>query len=335
MTNKKTPANIRQTVWNIYIGEDIGKVKCPLCQQNDIRPFQFHCGHVIARSHGGSLDVSNLRPICSICNHSMYNHNMIEFAQIYYPNSPIHSTFKNLPGRPLLPIENNDKLVHKKSEKTLIEPIKKKSNKTINNLFVASPTASNEKKYICPYCKCIFKHQSSLSRHKNYRCQDRSKFESDKITIMEKQIAEEKRAIMEKQIAELKIEKQIAEEKMIIMEKQIAEEKMTTMEKQISELKMTIMEKLIYEEKMKRQIAELKMAIMEKQIAEEKMTTMEKQIAELKMTIMEKQIAELKMTIMEKQIAEKKMALMEKQISELKMTIMEKQISSEKMTLME
>ena len=95
MTNRKIPINVRQTVWNTYIGEDIGKIKCPLCQQNDISPFQFHCAYVIARSKGGSCDASNLRPICSVCNHSMYNHDLIEFTKTYYPNAPIHRTLEN------------------------------------------------------------------------------------------------------------------------------------------------------------------------------------------------------------------------------------------------
>jgi hypothetical protein len=59
--NKKIPAIVRRTVWNTYIGEHIGKTKCPLCQQNNIQQFQFHCAHVIAKSQGGSDHISNLR----------------------------------------------------------------------------------------------------------------------------------------------------------------------------------------------------------------------------------------------------------------------------------
>jgi hypothetical protein len=109
--NKKIPAIVRQNVWNIYIGAHIGKTKCLLCQQNDIEPFQFHCAHVIAQSKGGSDQVQNLRPICSLCNQSMSNHNLIDFAKKYYPNSPIHQTFKNyLPSI----INEEDQLIPKK-----------------------------------------------------------------------------------------------------------------------------------------------------------------------------------------------------------------------------
>ena len=189
MTNKKTPANIRQTVWNIYIGENIGKIKCPLCQQNDIQPFQFHCAHVIARSHGGSMDVSNLRPICAVCNNSMYNHNMIEFAQTYYPNAPIHETFLN-----------RSIIFNKKSEKPYIIPIQKSNNCTNNELAKSSTTAS-KKKYICQYCAKRFTRKNNMVVHQKTTCRFR-----DSQNLLSNQIKElkENNNNLQEQLTQLK-----------------------------------------------------------------------------------------------------------------------------------
>lgn len=77
----KTSASKRQKVWNTYIGKGQGQSLCICCRSNNLDPFTFHCGHIIARANGGSDDVSNLRPICSICNLSMGKTNMRIFAK--------------------------------------------------------------------------------------------------------------------------------------------------------------------------------------------------------------------------------------------------------------
>lgn len=143
MTNKKIPATVRQDVWDNYIGEDIGKIKCPLCQRTEIRPLQFHCAHVIARSKGGSDDLSNLRPICSSCNSSMYNHGMIEFARTYYPNAPIHETFKQMPTNPIInqiELENNSDQIIKAPTKHIIIEIQSNSSDAQVKKIVKKPT---------------------------------------------------------------------------------------------------------------------------------------------------------------------------------------------------
>jgi hypothetical protein len=71
----------RQEVWNHYIGDKIGKTKCLCCGVNDITQFEFHCGHVIAKSKGGELNIDNLRPICSKCNLSMRDEYMMDFIK--------------------------------------------------------------------------------------------------------------------------------------------------------------------------------------------------------------------------------------------------------------
>lgn len=73
--------NIRQLVWNHYIGGHKGIALCWCCGSTVINQFHFECGHVKARSCGGSDTVENLRPICGLCNRSMGKMDMFEFQK--------------------------------------------------------------------------------------------------------------------------------------------------------------------------------------------------------------------------------------------------------------
>ncbi len=75
----KIPIALKRKVWDKWIGINIGQTKCLCCKITDIEQFNFSCGHVIPESKGGTLNVENLRPICSSCNSSMGNENMFKF----------------------------------------------------------------------------------------------------------------------------------------------------------------------------------------------------------------------------------------------------------------
>jgi hypothetical protein len=77
------PAAVRRTVWNTYIGEDIGRTECYVGCKNKITQLTFECGHIEAESKGGLTIVENLRPICSPCNRSMGTRNMHEFMKTF------------------------------------------------------------------------------------------------------------------------------------------------------------------------------------------------------------------------------------------------------------
>ena len=83
--NSKCKTNIpkihKKLIWETYIGIDKGREKCLCCNMNNIDPFDFHMGHVIPKSKGGTMSKENLRPICSQCNHSMNNENMVDFMK--------------------------------------------------------------------------------------------------------------------------------------------------------------------------------------------------------------------------------------------------------------
>ena len=83
--SKKTKTKInpakRRLVWKTYIGMAHGEVPCLCCKSNNIDMLNFHCGHVVSDAQGGTTELSNLRPICSVCNSSMGAMDMRQFAK--------------------------------------------------------------------------------------------------------------------------------------------------------------------------------------------------------------------------------------------------------------
>tara|TARA_B100001094_G_C18145745_1_gene780558 strand:+ start:499 stop:774 length:276 start_codon:yes stop_codon:yes gene_type:complete len=65
------PKAVREQVWIKQFGKQF-EHKCYITWcKNKINVFEFHCGHDIPHSQGGTLDLNNLFPICSSCNLSM------------------------------------------------------------------------------------------------------------------------------------------------------------------------------------------------------------------------------------------------------------------------
>tara|TARA_Y100000389_G_scaffold98745_2_gene95435 strand:- start:941 stop:1321 length:381 start_codon:yes stop_codon:yes gene_type:complete len=72
------PKAVREQCWI----ESFGKVfehKCYVdwCE-NMINPFDYHVGHDKPESKGGTLDISNIKPICARCNLSMSDNYTIQ-----------------------------------------------------------------------------------------------------------------------------------------------------------------------------------------------------------------------------------------------------------------
>ncbi len=77
------PKSVRTHVWNLYIGSHINEHRCICCKKTLIKNTDFEVGHVISEKDGGTLEITNLRPICAVCNHSMGTENMVEFVKKY------------------------------------------------------------------------------------------------------------------------------------------------------------------------------------------------------------------------------------------------------------
>jgi hypothetical protein len=71
MGKERIPKALREQVWVKYVGKRY-KRQCwiPWCK-NTMTVFDFHVGHNLPESKGGTLDITNLRPICARCNLSM------------------------------------------------------------------------------------------------------------------------------------------------------------------------------------------------------------------------------------------------------------------------
>ena len=67
----KIPAALREEVWRHWMGEAFKAKCCVTWCTNHVTAFDFAVGHNVPEAKGGSLDLSNLRPICSRCNSSM------------------------------------------------------------------------------------------------------------------------------------------------------------------------------------------------------------------------------------------------------------------------
>jgi hypothetical protein len=83
---KKIPPVKRKKIWENYIGNKASDV-CTCCRETEISMLNYDCGHIVAESEGGTLEISNLRPICKSCNSSMGTTNMKEYMKIHYPNN--------------------------------------------------------------------------------------------------------------------------------------------------------------------------------------------------------------------------------------------------------
>lgn len=79
----KIPSKVRLDVWNTYIGAQMAQHRCICCKKVTIKQTEFEVGHVISEKNGGTLEINNLRPICSVCNKSMGCMNMVEFVKTY------------------------------------------------------------------------------------------------------------------------------------------------------------------------------------------------------------------------------------------------------------
>lgn len=78
---KSIPSKVRHIVWRKYIGTTMNG-KCWCCNDN-IKFENWHAGHVVPVSKGGSDSPDNLRPLCSLCNLSMSDTNMFDFIKEY------------------------------------------------------------------------------------------------------------------------------------------------------------------------------------------------------------------------------------------------------------
>ena len=88
------PKAIREQVWLATFGKKYENECFITWCRNIINVYDYHIGHDIPESKGGSLDVNNLKPICSRCNTSMSdNYTIQEWIQLTKPKKNKCSCF--------------------------------------------------------------------------------------------------------------------------------------------------------------------------------------------------------------------------------------------------
>lgn len=90
----KIPTAIREQCWTATMGKKY-ESRCYVSWcKNTINVFDFHVGHDIPESKGGTLDINNLKPICARCNLSMGNNYTIqEWIKLSKPKKHLCNCF--------------------------------------------------------------------------------------------------------------------------------------------------------------------------------------------------------------------------------------------------
>lgn len=88
------PKAIREQCWSQTFGK-VYEHKCYVhwCE-NIISVFDFHVGHDKPESKGGTLDITNIKPICARCNLSMSDNYTIEEWNRLTPEDSINQKKK-------------------------------------------------------------------------------------------------------------------------------------------------------------------------------------------------------------------------------------------------
>ena len=171
----------KQEVWYHYIGDEIGKIKCLCCNINDITQLEFHCGHILPKSKGGEMSLNNLRPICSKCNLSMGNENMIEFM-----NRLKYDTCKIILSEKHIWTEEDEKwclLYYKFPDKYDLEQISKDRHISLSSIKmkISNYKSLDGKSNLNGYSKLS---KNIYDKYKNYTIEELEKeLNNDKIEI--------------------------------------------------------------------------------------------------------------------------------------------------------
>ena len=83
-TRRKLPKDVRDQVWDRYVGPTKTTGKCYCCRWRPITYRDFEVGHNKAVAKGGKDHISNLRPICKQCNRSMRTMSIEQYRKKYY-----------------------------------------------------------------------------------------------------------------------------------------------------------------------------------------------------------------------------------------------------------
>lgn len=82
-TRKPIGKSLRIQVWEKYMGKK-AEGKCYCCKIRTIHWSDFQVGHNKAVCKGGKNHISNLRPICSVCNRGMKTKSIEQYKKKHF-----------------------------------------------------------------------------------------------------------------------------------------------------------------------------------------------------------------------------------------------------------
>lgn len=84
---KKTiPKTVKNILWKKYFGSESTGI-CVCYETNEISILHFEAGHIQSEKNGGTYELNNLKPVCSLCNKSIGTSNMDEFMKTFGLNT--------------------------------------------------------------------------------------------------------------------------------------------------------------------------------------------------------------------------------------------------------
>lgn len=174
------PKSLKRQVWCQWIGREKGIAKCLCCNVVDIEKDSFACGHIIAESKGGKLEVNNLKPVCMSCNSSMGTINMNDFIKKYNLHKYKRVTEK-FDDESYNPVKNVYlcKCCKYYTEKLYCFKVHLLSKKHVDKAKISDDDETNKrisktKIYCCNSCDKFYVSNQALQNHSN-KCNNKSK----------------------------------------------------------------------------------------------------------------------------------------------------------------
>jgi hypothetical protein len=169
---------IRDSVWDTYIGANEGKGSCYCNDDHIIDSKHFECGHVVSRHNGGADSVENLRPVCEKCNKYMGTMDMNEYKLMIEQNGAVKINsadtsnnsetafdFEDVTVPELLHYRNFYDIKCKKDKKTLYNEINKHLNGKYETYIsdFCGKLNLDTLQYFCKMCEDLMKKTGDLS----------------------------------------------------------------------------------------------------------------------------------------------------------------------------
>lgn len=157
------PASLKRQVWSKHVGTEKGVADCLCCGVIQIHKDSFSCGHIIAESKGGKMELNNLKPICFSCNSSIGTMNMNEFIEFYKLNKNIKNINNCVTEYYCIPCK-----YHTDITTNFKKHLASQSHAKISGENTTDYTNIRKRKiYCCNWCDSVFTSNQSLKNHKN------------------------------------------------------------------------------------------------------------------------------------------------------------------------